>query len=278
MSLDFAFLDSGTGGLPYMGYLKEACPSASCLYLADTKNFPYGEKTPGQVVAAATQAVELVLSRFNPRAFVLACNTMSVTALPHLRERFPQVKFIGTVPAIKVAAARTRNKVVGLLATEATVCHPYTRRLMEDFAAGCRVVSRGDGQLIRFIEEHLLSQDRELYLEAARPAVEFFLERGADTIVLGCTHFLHIAQEIQLLAGKQVLVVDSREGVIRQALRIRSQSAPEACQEPAAAPTIDSDAAPGPGFFVSQLTSPQVAAYYQQLCHQFSIPWGGLLE
>lgn len=278
MSLDFAFLDSGTGGLPYMGYLKEACPSASCLYLADTRNFPYGEKSPEQVVAATTQAVELVLSRFNPWAFVLACNTMSVTALPHLRERFPQVKFIGTVPAIKVAAARTRNKVVGLLATEATVSHPYTRRLVEDFAAGCRVVSRGDGQLIRFIEEHLLSQDRGLYLEAARPAVEFFLEQGADTIVLGCTHFLHIAAEIQLLAGDQVLVVDSREGVIRQALRVRSQSVPETCQEQMAAPIIDSDSVPGAGFFVSQLTSPQMASYYQQLCHQFSIPWGGLLE
>lgn len=278
MSLDFAFLDSGTGGLPYMGYLKEACPSASCLYLADTRNFPYGEKSSQQVVAATTQAVELVLSRFDPRAFVLACNTMSVTALPHLRERFPQVKFIGTVPAIKVAAARTRNKVVGLLATEATVSHPYTRRLVEEFAAGCRVVSRGDGQLIRFIEEHLLSQDRGLYLEAARPAVEFFLEQGADTIVLGCTHFLHIAQEIQLLAGDQVLVVDSREGVIRQALRVRSQSAPELrpCSGMDSIP--DGDSVVGTGFFVSQLTSPQMASYYQRLCHQFSIPWGGLLE
>ncbi len=272
-SIDFAFLDSGTGGLPYMGCLQEACPAASCLYLADTKNFPYGEKSPRQVVAAATEAVGLVLSRFRPKALVLACNTMSVTALELLRQRFPQVRFIGTVPAVKVAAERTRNKVIGLLATEATVRHPYTRRLAEEFAAGCRVVGRGDGQLIRLVEEHLLDQDRSLYLEAARPAVDFFLEQGADTIVLGCTHFLHIADEIQTLAGPLVQVVDSREGVVRQALRLRSQVASgEAGHGPAGSPC------PGSRFFVSQLGSTRMAAYYEELCRRFSLPWGGVLE
>ena len=179
MHLDFAFLDSGTGGLPYMGYLKSACPEASCLYLADTKNFPYGEKTPEQVIAATREAVELVLSRFSPAAFVLACNTMSVTALESLRQDFPKIHFIVTVPAIKVAAAKTRNNTIGLLATEATLRHPYTQRLIHDFASSCRVVSRGDGKLIRFIEQHLLCQDRNLYLEAAHPAVDFFLEQNA---------------------------------------------------------------------------------------------------
>lgn len=272
--IDFAFLDSGTGGLPYLGFLQEACPSASCLYLADTKNFPYGEKSPRQVAAAATEAVGLVLSHFQPKALVLACNTMSVTALELLRQRFPQMQFIGTVPAIKVAAERTKNKVIGILATEATVSHPYTRRLVDEFAADCRVVYRGDGQLIRLIEEHLLDQDSSRYRQAARPAVDFFVEQGADTIVLGCTHFLHIADEIQRLAGPHIQVVDSREGVIRQALRLRSQTASEeeAHQDPASLPGS------GGGFFVSQLSSPRMAAYYEELCHRFSLPWGGVLE
>lgn len=272
MHLDFAFLDSGTGGLPYMGYLKSACPEASCLYLADTKNFPYGEKTPEQVIAATREAVELVLSRFSPAAFVLACNTMSVTALESLRQDFPKIHFIGTVPAIKVAAAKTRNNTIGLLATEATLRHPYTQRLIHDFASSCRVVSRGDGKLIRFIEQHLLCQDRNLYLEVAHPAVDFFLEQNVDTIVLGCTHFLHIAAEIQQLAGEGVQVVDSREGVIRQALRIRSHQG-HAIQ------ALGKDAGPRhEGFFVTELSSPEIRSYYQELCAQFFIPWCGLLK
>lgn len=271
MHLDFAFLDSGTGGLPYMGYLKSACPEASCLYLADTKNFPYGEKTPEQVIVATKEAVELVLSRFSPTAFVLACNTMSVTALDTLRKDFPGIHFIGTVPAIKVAAAKTKNKIIGLLATEATVHHPYTLGLIQDFASTCRVISRGDGQLIRFIEQHLLKGDKNLYLQAARPAVDFFLSQNVDTIVLGCTHFLHIAAEIQQLAGKGIQVVDSREGVIRQALRIRSGES-SAAISPA---TTD---AGHKGFFVTELSSPEISQYYQELCTQFSIPWGGLLK
>lgn len=278
MNLDFAFLDSGTGGLPYMGYLKEACPNASCLYLADTKNFPYGEKTPSQVVAATIEAVDLVLSHFRPRAFVLACNTMSVTALESLRTAFPSNQFIGTVPAIKVAAAKTKNNIIGLLATQATVDHLYTRRLVENFAATCRVVSRGDGSLIRFIEKHLLEQDTSLYLEAAKPAVDFFLKEGADTIVLGCTHFLHIAKAIQQLAGPHVEVVDSREGVIRQALRValgQDSSSPKVLNHPS---PQEQDTGGGQGFYVSQLNSSSVEGYYEKLCHQFSIKWGGLLK
>lgn len=277
MPLDFAFLDSGTGGLPYMGYLKEVCPGASCLYLADTKNFPYGEKTPSQVVAATVETVELILSRFQPRAFVLACNTMSVTALDILRTSFPENQFIGTVPAIKVAVTKTKNKTIGLLATDATVNHPYTCRLVQDFATTCRVVSRGDGTLIRFIENHLLEEDRSPYLEATKPAVEFFLSKGVDTIVLGCTHFLHIVQEIQQLAGPHVQVVDSREGVIRQALRVAlgqksDCGQKENCRIKAQGKEM------GQSFFVSQLTNSAMEDYYRKLCQQFSIQWGGLLK
>ena len=108
-------------------------------------------------------------------------------------------------------------------------------------------------------------------LQAARPAVDFFLSQNVDTIVLGCTHFLHIASEIQQLAGEGIQVVDSREGVIRQALRIRSGES-SAAISPA---TTD---AGHKGFFVTELSSPEISQYYQELCTQFSIPWGGLLK
>ena len=81
MSVDFAFIDSGTGGLPYMKYLKEKCPEASCIYVADAANFPYGEKTSEQVIECAHQFCQKVIKRFDPKVIVIACNTMSVTAL-----------------------------------------------------------------------------------------------------------------------------------------------------------------------------------------------------
>ena len=96
--------------------------------------------------------------------------------------------------------------------------------------------------------------------------MDFFLNEGVDSIVLGCTHFLHIASEIQQLAGRDVQVVDSREGVVRQALRIR------------AGLFSNFSCGKDKGFFVTGLSNSQMAAYYQELCRQFSIPWGGLLD
>ena len=109
MSVDFAFIDSGTGGLPYMCYLNEKCPSASCIYVADAQNFPYGEKSTDEICTCVTQLCEKIISRFSPKVIVLACNTMSVTALSVLRSKF-DVSFIGTVPAIKLASSITKNK------------------------------------------------------------------------------------------------------------------------------------------------------------------------
>ena len=153
-NIDFIFLDSGTGGLPYMQYLNGCCPHAKCVYIADTKNFPYGEKTAEQIIHAASNVVSLALSKWNPKAIVLACNTMSVTALPFLRNHFPDVPFIGTVPAIKLAAELSHNGRIGLLATNKTVTDPYTKELIEKYASDCLVFSRGDSDLIDFIEHN----------------------------------------------------------------------------------------------------------------------------
>ena len=85
MGVDFAFLDSGTGGIPYMLALKEKFPNASCVYLGDTAHFPYGQKTPQEIVSAASQAVKLIEQKWSPKTLVVACNTISVTALDDLR-------------------------------------------------------------------------------------------------------------------------------------------------------------------------------------------------
>ena len=179
MSVDFAFIDSGTGGLPYMCYLNEKCPSASCIYVADAQNFPYGEKTTDEICSCVTKLCEKIISRFSPKVIVLACNTMSVTALSVLRSKF-DVSFIGTVPAIKLASSITKNKRIGLLATRRSVSENYTLKLINDFASDCQVFSRGDGELISFIEHNLTTANENEKLKAVKPAVDFFKENDVD--------------------------------------------------------------------------------------------------
>ena len=148
---DFVFIDSGVGGIPYMMKLLEKKPDASCLYVADTANFPYGEKTHEEVVKCVSQLVKKIKSQFEPKVIVLACNTMSVNALEALRSEFSDVKFVGTVPAIKLAASVSKNRRIGLLATHATCENPYNIELKNKFASDCTIVNRADPQLISFI-------------------------------------------------------------------------------------------------------------------------------
>ncbi len=284
MNIDFAFIDSGTGGLPYMEYLKSICPEAGCIYLADTKNFPYGEKSREEIITAAAAAVKAVLQRWRPRAIVLACNTMSVTALDALRKQFPEIPFIGTVPAIKLAAEQTRNHIIGLLATNRTVQDPYTDNLIRKYAPDCQVFRRGDSRLISFIEHDLPAASAADRMDAVWPAVDFFTARDADTIVLGCTHFIDVFDDIQTAAGPAVQVIDSRNGVIQQAIRIafsRNMADWNEHAVPGSGCCGDGTGNPAPRdrtFFVTGFTTAGEAEYYESLCRRYGIPWGGCLE
>ena len=265
MSVDFAFIDSGTGGLPYMCYLNEKCSTASCIYVADAQNFPYGEKSTEEICTCVTQLCEKIISRFSPKVIVLACNTMSVTALSVLRSKF-DVPFIGTVPAIKLASSITKNKRIGLLATRRSVSESYTLKLIKDFASDCQVFSRGDGELISFIEHNLTTANENEKLIAVKTAVDFFKENDVDTIILGCTHFIHFAPEIQKVAGEKISVIDSREGVVKQALKQLGHadgSVPEGIKNKT--------------FFITGTPKDSSDEDYQNIAKKFNIPWGGYL-
>ena len=271
MTVDFAFLDSGTGGLPYMEYLHNMCPQAHCLYLADTGNFPYGEKSPQEVIQATDKAVQSIIDSWNPKAIVLACNTMSVTALQFLRHKYPLVPFIGTVPAVKLGVSLSSNKIIGLLATQGTINHPYTKKLIQDFASDCTVVCRGDGELIRFIEENLLTASQNEIKKALMPALTYFAEKKTDTIILGCTHFIHVADNMRKLVPPGIKIIDSRDGVVRQALKVvetkkASESAPFG---------VD---IPDRSFFITGLPKGVSEEHYKAVCQQFSAPWGGVIS
>lgn len=217
--VDFVFLDSGTGGIPYMEFLKKACPECHCEYYADSENFPYGTKTTPEIIECVSEAVTKIIKKYNPSVIVIACNTISVTALDALRKKF-SVPFVGTVPAIKLAAKISKNKRIGLLATQQTVTHPYTDKLIKDFASDCNVFKRGDTDLVEFIEHRLKTATQTERQNAIKGAIDYFKENEVDTIILGCTHFIFMADDIAAMAGNGVQVIDSREGVVRQALKL----------------------------------------------------------
>jgi len=272
-AVDFIFFDSGTGGIPYMLHLKKQNPLARCIYLADTRNFPYGEKSPTEVTNAALNALQSILRRFVPKAIVISCNTLSIGALNTLRENFPQFSFVGTVPAIKQAASFSKNRKIGLLATNRTIDDPYTTDLIERFAPDCTIVKRGDPDLINFIEHSFFSAIDEQKESAVRPAIDFFRSHGVDTIVLGCTHFLHIAELSAKLAAPDIQIIDSCEGVVNQALRLVKVSASTALK---GTQTQDQT------FFITghddSSDSDFSEARYQLIAQKLGIPYGGLCE
>ncbi len=257
----YAFLDSGSGGLPYLAQLKVHAPEASCVYLADTAHFPYGEKTRDEVIAFAVKMVGNLLDRFCPEVIIIACNTISVAALAVLRETYP-IPFVGTVPAIKVAASLSVNRKIGLLATERTVQDPYTDSLIARYASNCEVVRIGDSLLVSRIEKELIGATHEKKLAAVRPSIERFKRAGVDTIVLACTHFLHVFDEINEEAGPDIRIIDSREGVVQQALRLVKPRDDHHCEG---------------ACYVTGEVSPEMEKQYKSYAKQFDISWGGIL-
>ena len=285
--VDFAFLDSGTGGIPYMISLHKKMPDAKCVYLGDTANFPYGEKSPEQVTSCSSKTIRKIVSLWSPKVIVIACNTISVTALEELRKLFSEISIIGTVPAIKLGAKVSKNKRIGLLATNATVRHPYCQRLIEDFASDCFVAKRGDPELVDFIEKKYFTASEEERLEAVKPAADFFKSQNCDTVILGCTHFTHIFNEMKKACGPEVKVVDSRDGVANQAVRkLKSEIETEPKEEKSfvendfeSESETKSESSPNLKnltFFVTKANQKEILEY-EILCRNMNIPWGGII-
>ena len=270
--IDFAFIDSGTGGIPYMLNLKKKLPQARCVYLGDTAHFPYGEKTMDEVTECASRTIKLIVEKWNPKVLIIACNTISVTSLAPLRKRFPSLSIVGTVPAIKLAANVSKNKVIGLLATNATVKHPYCQNLIDDFASDCKVFSRGDPELISFIEHKLFTATEDEKNQAVLPSVSYFKSCGCDTIILGCTHFTHIANILSNVCGDEIQIVDSRDGVSNQAIRIMNSDINYKHVD------LKEELPEDMTFFVTKCETEKDETEYSVLCKNFNIPWGGLLK
>ncbi|TXT45213.1 MAG: glutamate racemase [Spirochaetes bacterium] len=211
------FFDSGVGGLPYLATARDLLPSVPMHYVADDEGFPYGTKTPLQIETLLLERMRRIRSRLMPAAIVIACNTASQVGLPALRAAHPDIPFIGTVPAIKPAAASTSSGIVGIMATERTVADPYLDDLIARYASDIEVEKLSAQKLVSFVERRYLASSEEERRLAVAPFVDSLLARKVDRIVLACTHFLHLEKDIaaycEICGAGDVQIVDSRQGV-----------------------------------------------------------------
>ncbi len=233
--------DSGVGGLPYLEALRLRIPGIPCHFAADREGFPYGRKSREEVRDLVIKRVGRIADRFSPRLIVLACNTASQAALHAVRERFPRIAFVGTVPAVKPAAQSSRTGTVAVLSTDRAAVDPYLDSLVERWARGVRVLRVGAQDLVEFVERDFLDASEDERLAACRAALDPIRGSGADRVVLACTHFLHVADYIARAAGPEVRVVDSREGVARRAAELFLKAEASAGGVPAPGPTSAPD-------------------------------------
>ncbi len=237
-------IDSGIGGLAVVRALRRLAPGLAVAYLADTAAFPYGSRPADEIAARATKLVTALAPRVPLSTVVLACNTLSTLALADLRQRFPSYEFVGTVPAIKVAAAESRSRRFTLLATPNTARSSYSQQLIAEFAADCTVDCYGAPELARYAEYALLGEpvDDTAWRQELAPAFHDDAQGRTDTIVLGCTHYPLVQAQLAQAAPWPVRWVDSSEAIARRALAL-----PHVPMEPFAyvtgAPEVDRYAA-----------------------------------
>jgi glutamate racemase len=209
--------DSGVGGLSVLSPLRRALPGADILYLADRAHAPYGERSLGEVRRLAERCTSHLLAE-GASTVVIACNTASAAALHHLRRLHPAVAFVGMEPALKPAAGITRSGVVGVLATEATFQGELFSSLLDRYAGGLEVVTQACPGWAAMVEQGTVAgpEVRTLISTHLAPV----LDQGADTLVLGCTHYPFLLAEIAAVAGPTVTIIDPSPAVAAQAARV----------------------------------------------------------
>lgn len=236
--------DSGVGGLSVYDEVRQLLPDLHYLYAFDNAGFPYGEKTETFIIERVVAIVEAITQRYPLSLVIIACNTASTISLPALRQRFA-FPVVGVVPAIKPAARLTRNGVVGLLATRATVRRPYTHELVQQFATTCKIEMLGSAELVELAEAKLHGD--EVSLDEVRHIVQPWLRMSEppDTVVLGCTHFPLLREELQQVLPEGTRLIDSGAAIARRTAWLLEYEAPvvRSSQENAAFCTqMDSEA------------------------------------
>jgi glutamate racemase len=212
--------DTGLGGLTVLREIVKARPDVHTVYVADDKHFPYGQHSAEWIIARVVPLIGELIDAHTPDLVVIACNTVSTLVLTHLRTTY-HVPFVGTVPAIKPACARSITKRVSVLGTKGTVKREYTQTLIRDFSQGCEVTLVGSADLASLAEAALSGDaisDRAIASQIAPCFVADTVDRTArtDTVVLACTHYPLLMDRLVALAPWPVDWIDPAPAIARR--------------------------------------------------------------
>jgi len=221
------FFDSGVGGLCILEAFKRACPNEPTVYIADSANCPYGNKSAQEIRWLAMGHARTLIGKYGCKMVVVACNTATAAAIDALRAKWPEIPFVGLEPAVKPAALRSRSGVVGVLATAGTFNGRLYNETKAKFAKGVTVLATVADEWVETVEwlagrtpEQLGERDYARIERIVRQRVEPLLAAGADRIVLGCTHFPHLKGVIEKVAMGRAEVIDPSDAVARQAGKV----------------------------------------------------------
>ncbi len=240
--------DSGFGGLSVLAEVRRLRPDVEIAYAADDAAFPYGRLSEAALVARVETVMERLIGETEPDIVVIACSTASTLALPPLRAAYPRLPFVGTVPAIKPAAAASRSRLISVLATRGTVARDYTHALVRDHAAGCEVTLVGSS-LLALIAERIMRGEKVEEVEIKREIAPCFVERAGrrtDHVVLACTHFPLIVDKLGRLSPWPVAFVDPAPAIARRLDAVVGAARPGAPPSREGAAIFTSGKAPRP--------------------------------
>ena len=219
--------DSGIGGLSVSAHIRALCPGLALTYVADDAFRPYGQKTEAQLQARLPQLLATLEIMCNPDVIVIACNTASTTALQAIRAAV-KAPVVGVVPAIKPAALMSKTGVIAVLGTPGTVARKYVGVLTRKFASQCEVILHGSNGLVGLAEQKFAGQGVKRSDIAAQIAPIFDGPNGGkvDAIVLACTHFPMLAEELAAASPRPVSWIDSGEAIARRVKYLLDTSTP----------------------------------------------------
>ena len=204
--------DSGVGGLTIYEEIHKFLPNESIIYLADSKNAPYGDKTKKEIIDISVKNTDFLLSQ-GCQLVVVACNTASTNAVKYLREHY-DIPFIRVQPAIKPAALNSKTKVVGILATKGTLKSELLFETSQRFAQGVEVIEQVGEGLVTMIESGKMHSPE--MTDLLNKHIKPMLDKNIDHLVLGCTHYPFLTDQIKEIVGKGVAILDSGEAIARQ--------------------------------------------------------------
>lgn len=220
--MSILIFDSGLGGLSVLREARVLMPQKRFIYVADNAGFPYGERLEQELSDRLVDLFGKILSWHRPEQAVIACNTASTLAIDRLRRNYPGQLFVGTVPAIKPAAERTRSGMVSVLATPGTVKRQYTRALIRQYASRCHVRLVGSRNLAQLAETYLHGGfvDEEAVRSEIEPCFVERERRRTDIVVLACTHYPFLVNRMRKMAPWPVDWIDTSEAIARRSLSL----------------------------------------------------------